>query len=267
MRHPVLFARNCLRGIQKKKCSISFIYYSAYFVILSDILHLSDLNTTACTKLWANFASLVIQQSIFSSWGCVTWTENSKFLHFPKIDFDDICFLNFSITLSEIIFLSCLFSYVSADLSVVRINATSGTKTLQTSPRQRYINLTILTNKAVTSRKLQRFYEVGITSSFEKALSFDEYGRPTGQQSMILWLMNEFNKSRNQIHLSRSNLGQFWKMFLEQENVFTEPIFYQNQPSSFSAFIIVREMASSQLITQTNYTSPSVYKDYKTYFV
>ena len=39
-----------------------------------------------------------------------------------------------------------------------------------------------------------------------------------------------------------------------------------NQPSSFSAFIIVREMASSQLITQTNYTSPSIYKDYKTYF-
>ena len=118
----------------------------------------------------------------------------------------------------------------------------------------------------MTSRKLQRFYEVGITSSFEKALSFDEYGRPSGQQSMILWLMNEFNKSRNQIHLSRSNLGQFWKMFVEQKNVFTEPIFHQNQPSYFSAFIIVREMASSQLITQTNYTSPSIYKDYKTYF-
>lgn len=105
----------------------------------------------------------------------------------------------------------------------------------------------------------------GWDNSFEKALSFDEYGRPSGQQSMILGLMNEFNKSRNQIHLSRSNLGQFWKMFVEQKNVFTEPIFHQNQPSSFSAFIIVREMASSQLITQTNYTSPSIYKDYKTY--
>ena len=31
---------------------------------------------------------------------------------------------------------SCLFSYVSADLSVARINATFGTKTLQTSPNK-----------------------------------------------------------------------------------------------------------------------------------
>ena len=112
-------------------------------------------------------------------------------------------------------------------------------------------------------------YEVclrGWNNPFEKALRFDEYGRPSGQQSMILGLMNEVNKSRNQIHLSRSNLGQFWKMFVEQKNVFTEPIIHQNQPSYFSAFIIVREIASSQLITQTNYTSPSIYKDYKTYF-
>ena len=53
-------------------------------------------------------------------------------------------------------------------------------------------------------------YEVclrGWNNPFEKALSFDEYGRPSGQQSMILGLMNEFNKSRNQIHLS---LGVTW---------------------------------------------------------
>ena len=80
-----------LKRNTKKKWSISFIYYSAYFVIWSDILHLSDLNTTACTKLWANFASLVIQQSIFSSWACVTWTKNSKLRHFSKL-IDEIFF-------------------------------------------------------------------------------------------------------------------------------------------------------------------------------